>query len=292
MTSKESRIVKKLKQQSRVPEFKTPIGTDLFLPNHSGDHSSGRVLTTPTSDLEIANKAYVDSVSSGAPEGTAVKSTGEVGGTKFLREDGDNTCSWQSPAGGGDVTAALALTDATLVQGDGGAKGVKTSAVTEADVVANTAKISYTDAAAVTANTAKVTNVSTDLSLGTKTATTMDVNSSDGTNATLIEADTTNAGLLGKAKWDEIVVNTTHAASNGSGHADVASNTTHRNDNTQAHSDYLKNDAVDVGVGLSLSGDNASADTKYVPNVLYNTDATPPVASTVPIGTIYIQYTA
>jgi hypothetical protein len=36
----------------------------------------------------------------GAPEGTAVKSTGEAGGTKFLREDGDGTCSWQTPAGG------------------------------------------------------------------------------------------------------------------------------------------------------------------------------------------------
>ena len=29
-------------------------------------------------------------------EGTAVKSTGESGGTKFLREDGDNSCSWQA----------------------------------------------------------------------------------------------------------------------------------------------------------------------------------------------------
>ena len=29
-------------------------------------------------------------------EGTAIKSTGESGGTKFLREDGDNTCSWQT----------------------------------------------------------------------------------------------------------------------------------------------------------------------------------------------------
>jgi hypothetical protein len=33
---------------------------------------------------------------SGAPEGTAVKSTGETGAVKFLREDGDDTCSWQA----------------------------------------------------------------------------------------------------------------------------------------------------------------------------------------------------
>ena len=35
-------------------------------------------------------------------EGTQVKSTGESGGSKYLREDGDGTCSWQSvPAGVG-----------------------------------------------------------------------------------------------------------------------------------------------------------------------------------------------
>jgi len=47
-------------------------------------------------------------------EGTELKSTGEAGGTKFLREDGDGTCSWQtggiasvaadgSPQLGGDI---------------------------------------------------------------------------------------------------------------------------------------------------------------------------------------------
>ena len=36
----------------------------------------------------------------GAPEGTAVLSTGEGAGTKFLREDGDGTCSWQNSAAG------------------------------------------------------------------------------------------------------------------------------------------------------------------------------------------------
>jgi len=40
-----------------------------------------------------------------------------------------------------------------------------------------------------------------------------------------------------------------------------------------------------------LSGDNSSADTAYVPMVLYNTDETPPTASGFPIGTIYVQYT-
>lgn len=48
--------------------------------------------------------AYLTSV-----EGTAVLSTGEVGGTKFLREDGDGTCSWQAIPGGGDALTSSPL---------------------------------------------------------------------------------------------------------------------------------------------------------------------------------------
>lgn len=59
----------------------------------------------------------------------------------------------------------------------------------------------------IVANTLKDTNVSTNLSEGTSTETTVDVDSSDGTNATLVSASTSRAGLLTKAKFDEIVVN-------------------------------------------------------------------------------------
>ena len=45
----------------------------------------------------------------GGYEGTAVVSTGESGATKFLREDGDGTCSWQVPAD----------TNTTYTAGDG-----------------------------------------------------------------------------------------------------------------------------------------------------------------------------
>ncbi len=39
------------------------------------------------------------------PEGTAILSTGESGGSKYLREDGDGSCSWQSvPAGVGGAS--------------------------------------------------------------------------------------------------------------------------------------------------------------------------------------------
>ena len=69
-------------------------------------------------------------------------------------------------------------------------------------------KDSGTNISAVGLNTAKETNVDTDLSIGTKTATTLDINSSDGDNATIPEANTDDAGLLGADKYDEIVANT------------------------------------------------------------------------------------
>jgi len=62
------------------------------------------VLLSDTSDTGNLKKALVSDFGTGAVEGTAVLSTGEVGGTKFLREDGDGTCSWQTPSGGGDVS--------------------------------------------------------------------------------------------------------------------------------------------------------------------------------------------
>ena len=57
-------------------------------------------------DLESANTTFIEASKFGAagagsgssphtPEGTAVKSTTETAGLKFLREDGDDTCSWQ-----------------------------------------------------------------------------------------------------------------------------------------------------------------------------------------------------
>ncbi len=56
---------------------------------------------TPINEANIVNKKYVDDNIGGAVEGTAVLSTGELGASKFLREDGDGTCSWQAAAGGG-----------------------------------------------------------------------------------------------------------------------------------------------------------------------------------------------
>jgi len=64
-------------------------------------------ITTDEAEMNLLDGGY---------EGTAVVSTGETGGTKFLREDGDATCSWQAPtaytAGDGlDLTGTAFSTD-------------------------------------------------------------------------------------------------------------------------------------------------------------------------------------
>ena len=54
------RVLQSIRKQNQEFEPKSPIASGMFLPNHSGDHSAGRVLTTPTTDFQIANKKYID----------------------------------------------------------------------------------------------------------------------------------------------------------------------------------------------------------------------------------------
>tara|TARA_R110002074_G_scaffold161515_1_gene319677 strand:+ start:258 stop:2303 length:2046 start_codon:yes stop_codon:yes gene_type:complete len=61
------------------------------------------VLTTDgTGKIKFVSKSSFSSEIEDV-EGTEIKSTGETGGTKFLREDGDGTSSWQTVAGGGSA---------------------------------------------------------------------------------------------------------------------------------------------------------------------------------------------
>jgi len=78
----------------------TTTGTPTFGITTLADASTLVTSAAPTADAEIANKKYVDdNITPHTPEGTAIKSTGEGGASKFLREDGDGTCSWQTTAG-------------------------------------------------------------------------------------------------------------------------------------------------------------------------------------------------
>lgn len=49
-----------------------------------------------TAPMTVTSKTKVDNLQAASVEGTGIKSTGESGGTKYLREDGDGTCSWQA----------------------------------------------------------------------------------------------------------------------------------------------------------------------------------------------------
>ena len=99
-------------------------------------------------------------------------------------------------------------TDATITAATTTNAGLMTKAIFD-EHVANTAKVGITtdQSSAIVANTAKVTNVSTNLGI-TKSATTNVITSSDGTDATITAATTTNAGLMTKAIFDEHVANT------------------------------------------------------------------------------------
>ena len=57
--------------------------------------ASGNVVVLDGVGLPAINGSQLTNLPAGAVDGTAVTSTGETGATKFLREDGDGTCSFQ-----------------------------------------------------------------------------------------------------------------------------------------------------------------------------------------------------
>ena len=58
--------------------------------------SNGNVVVLDAVGLPAINGSQLTNLPASAVEGTAVLSTGETGATKFLREDGDGTCSFQN----------------------------------------------------------------------------------------------------------------------------------------------------------------------------------------------------
>lgn len=252
------------------------------------DTREGTITKTPANDNDIANKKYVDDLTDSSLLDNSMADTLHRH-SELSASDGSPDPALQVDTLGRVNLAYDLIVDTNLLFVDvsPGYVGIGTATPGEMlDVVGNaeingniivTGTVDGIDIATdVAANTLKDTNVSTNLSAGTRAPTTIDVNSSDGTNATLVEADTTNAGILGSDKWDEIVAATSHVG-----------------DNTQAHTDYLLNSGADIATGpITITADNSSADTAYVPMVLYNTDDTPPAASGFPVGTLYVQYTA
>ena len=177
----------------------------------------GRV-TAATGDVEDLTATQATTILNNftsALKGLTPSSGG--GTTNFLRADG----TWNTPAGGGNVSnVATPLNDqlavwtsATSIEGTTGL----TYNGTALDVTGNITLTGTVDginiAVDVAANTVKNTNVPTALSTGTVTATTYGITSDGGADDVVLpEATTTVAGLLGAAKWDEIVANTLKVA--------------------------------------------------------------------------------
>ncbi len=87
----------------------------LLIGNTTGNTLAKATLTASTG-ISITNGTGTVTIASNL-EGTELISTGETGGSKFLREDGDGTCSWQTAGGGGsgDVEAGSTFTTAGVI---------------------------------------------------------------------------------------------------------------------------------------------------------------------------------
>ena len=144
-----------------------------------------------------------------------------------LGSDGITNLNYTAGVSNGVVTSDSG-NDATIPLADGTNAGLISAA--EKAVVGNQSGTNTGDNATNSQYSGLVSNVSTDLSEGTVSETAVNVNSSDGTNATLAQASTSRAGVMSKAKFDEVEANTSGVASNlsaiQSNDSDIATNVT------------------------------------------------------------------
>ncbi len=158
------------------------VEIDIDIENDLTGNSSGITLDAATTSvagvMTAADKTKLDGIATGA----------EVNVDTNLSEGTTTTTSVNVNSSTG--------TNATLAQASSLRAGVLSSAKFD-EIEANTLKVSDINH-----------NVTTNLSEGTTTTTSVDVNSSDGTNATLAQASSSRAGVLSSAKFDEIVANT------------------------------------------------------------------------------------
>jgi len=186
-----------------------------------------------------------------------------------------------------DPTKELAVNVAGIATATSRTLIIPDTDVDLADIAVNTLKVGITtqQASDITDNNAKVTNVTTNLTEGTTTVTTVDVNSSDGANATLAEASTTRAGILGKAKWDEIVVNTSHS---GSAHAPSGAEVNVQSDWNSVSGDSLilnKPTTITVQQTSDISDNNGK-----VTNATHTGDVTGDTALTIAADAVDISH--
>ena len=126
-----------------------------------------------------------------------------------LGSSGITNLSYSAAVSNGVVTSSTG-TNATIPLADGTNAGLFSAAEkTKLGAISGT---NTGDNATNSQYSGLVSNVSTNLSEGSTTTTTVGVNSSDGNNATLAQASSTRAGVLSSAKFDEIEDNTSAIA--------------------------------------------------------------------------------
>lgn len=250
---KETRVIRNLHRQENKArsEVRTPIASGMFIPNHSGDHSRGKVLETQERDDAPANKKYVDDA--------IAAGTGTVVSTFPVFNNSGSAITKGTPVHAGAWNVGQNAVQVELADAD------------------NSADMPCLGLAL------------TDISNG-------------GTGFVIYAGELTGLDTSSFSAGDELYVSTTAGQL-------TATKPTSNTAATQKVAQVLRSNAsagvlAVFGAGRSndvpnstatkmiMTADNSSADTQFTPQVLYNTDATPPTASNFPIGTIYIQYTA
>jgi hypothetical protein len=115
-------------------------------------------------------------------------------------------------------------------------------------------------------------NVDTNLSEGSTTTTSVDVNSSTGTNATLAQASSTRAGVLSSAKFDEIEANTLKVSNVSTNLSEGTTTTTSVNVNSSdgTNATLAQASSSRAGVLSSAKFDEIAANTLKETNVSTN----------------------
>lgn len=158
-------------------------GTGFTIPAASA--SIAGLLTGSNNTALLANTAFRTTPSSIILAGTNLSWSG-------------NTLNATGGSGSGDMVGPAGATDENIVIFDG-----------------ITGKLTKDGGATIAA----IQNITTNLSEGTNTTTTVDINSSDGTNATILAASTLRAGVMTKSNFDSLALNITHRTSDGSDHS-------------------------------------------------------------------------
>lgn len=196
-------------QASPVADFRISNATTAFGQNLP---TGTKVYNVGTGEYWVANTGVV---------GTATLTTGAASFDLIATGGGVLDLSYDAGNHRVDITGGGTSAVIPLAVDDGATEGLASFTAADFTVTAGNVVIDYANGQEATVAqdgflsstdwttfNNKVSNVTTNLSEGTVTNDQVDVNSSDGTNATLLAASTSRAGVMTKAKFDEVVANT------------------------------------------------------------------------------------